>query len=115
MVVVHTIDGRHLKFPLSGFEPSAIHHCREDGERHLTGIHELSFVIPGGRRQHLCPEYVNPTLQLRLVFPDQPALKVTLICERCITPGGYYPPLDVDVRIPWSYINFIEVMREVGS
>ncbi len=112
VVVVHTDDGRHLKFPLSGFQPGAIHHCREDGKRHLTQIHELSFVIPGGHRQPLCPEYSSPALQLHLIFPDRPALKVTLICETCVTPGGYYPPLGVDVRIPWSEISAIELMRE---
>ncbi len=112
VVVVHTVDGRHLKFPLGGFQPESIHHCREDGERHLTRIHELSFVIPGGRRQPLCLEYSDPTLQLHLIFPDRPALKVTLICESCVVPGGYYPPLGVDVRIPWSEISAIEMMRE---
>jgi hypothetical protein len=111
VVVVHTTDGRHLKFPLGGFQPGAIHHCREDGKRHLTPMHELSVVFPGGHRQPLCPEYSDPTLQLHLVFPDRPALKVTLICESCITPGGYYPPLGVDVRIPWSEISSIEIMR----
>lgn len=111
VVVVHTLDGRHLKFP-GGFQPSTIHHCREDGKRHLTQIQELSLVIPGGHRQHLCPEYSDPSLQLHLIFPDRPALKVTLICENCVIPGGYYPPLGVDVRIPWSEISSIEMMRE---
>jgi hypothetical protein len=111
VVVIHTVDGQHLKFP-GGFQPSSFHHCREDGKRHLTAIHELSMVFPGGHRQPLCPEYSDPALQLHLVFPDQPAVKVTLICETCVTPGGYYPPLGTDVRIPWSEVSSIEVMRE---
>ncbi len=110
-VVVHTVDGRHLKFP-GAFQPSAIHHCREDGQRYLTPIHELSLISPGGHRQQLCPEYSDPSLQLHLVFPNRPALKVTLICESCVTPGGYYPPLRGDLRVPWSEISSIEVLRE---
>lgn len=112
VVVIHTVGGRHLKFPLNGFQPGAIHHCREDGRRYLTPMYELSLVSPGGRRAHLCPEYSDPGLQLHLVFPDRPALKVTLLCESCVTPGGYYPPLGTDIRIPWSEIASIEMVRE---
>lgn len=111
VIVVHTVDGRHLKFPET-FQPSSIHHCREDGRRHLTSIHELSLISPGGRRQQLCPEFSDPSLQLNLIFPDRPALKVTLICESCVTPGGYYPPLRRDLYIPWEEISSIEMLRE---
>ncbi len=114
-VVVHTVGGKHLKFPLSGFQPVSIHHCREDGEQHLTPVHELSFIFPGGYRQHLCPQFSDEALQLHLVFPDRPALKVTLICERCVIPGGYYPPLGINVLIDWSEISSIEIIREAGD
>ncbi len=109
-VIVHTIDGRHLRFAEGLFEPSAIEHCREDGKRHLTTIYELRALYPGGKvARSLCPDLSGQFMTFRLVFPDEPQLKVTSICpDGCVVPGGYYPPLAMDVRIPWSEIIYIE-------
>ena len=109
-VIVHTDDGRHLWFDAGSFRPSAIEHCRADGQRHLTTIYELTQLWPGGHGfKSLCPDLSGSFMMLRLVFPDQPALKVSTMCpDGCAMPGGYYPPLGLDVSIPWSEILYIE-------
>jgi len=112
-VIVHTVGGAHLVFGASHFRPQVIEHCREDGRQHLTSIYELTELFPGGHTtRSMCPELSGRFMIFRLVFPDQPLQKVTSLCEDgCVTPGGYYDPLGVDVRIPWSEISYIEVRR----
>lgn len=110
--IIHTIDGRHLRFDAGSFQPVSIEHCREDGQRHATPIFDLSEIKPAGHMRSLCPELSGRFQMLHLIFPDRPALKVTLLCEDgCVTPGGYYPPLGIDVRVPWSQMYYIELWR----
>lgn len=111
--IVHTTDGRRLAFTAAGFQPNSIEHCRDDGYRHLTPIYELAGIQPAGHGASLCPELSGRFLRFQLIFRAEPAIKVTSLCEEgCVTPGGYYPPLGVDVRIPWSQIAYIEFQQE---
>ena len=110
--IIHTLDGRHLRFSAGGFEPNVVEHCREDGGRHATSIFELSAITPMGQGESLCPEFSGRVQRLELSFPVRPAQKVSLHCEGgCVVPGGYYPPLDTDVRVAWSQIVYIEFRR----
>lgn len=110
--VIHTIDGRHLAFPPGDFRPGDIEHCREGGERRITSIFDLARVTPRGKTAPLCPDLRGRVQALRLEFPDRPAVKVTTMCEDgCVTPGGYYPPLDRTVVVPWSEIAAVELRR----
>jgi len=114
LVIVHTKDGRHLEFAAASFRPSSIEHCREDGQQHLTPIYELAELWPAGRGyRSMCPQFSGRYMRLHLVFLDQPALKVTTLCEEyCEEPGGYYQPLGMNVGIPWSNIFYIEFKRD---
>lgn len=111
--VIHTLDGRHLVFQITAFKPQSVDHCREDGQPHFTSVYDLSQVVPGGTTtRSLCPNLSGRFMNLTLVFPDAPLLKVTSLCEDgCVTPGGYYEPLGMDVRVPWSEIYYIEFLR----
>jgi hypothetical protein len=111
--VIHTVDGRHLKFPAGSFQPNAIAHCRDDGRRYLTSMYDLVHISPMSNGPSLCPEFSGDVLRLYLFFADGPAIKVSTHCpDGCVTPGGYYPPLGMDVYVPWSDISYIEFQRE---
>ncbi len=110
--IIHTLDGRHLAFKPGDFEPRGIEHCREDGNRHLTSIFELSAISPAGKTESLCPELAGRFVRLNLQFVEETLIKATTICENgCVEPGGYYPPLGAVIRIPWSEIAMIEFRR----
>ncbi len=111
--IIHTLDGRHLRFTAGSFEPSHIEHCRPDGLRHMTSIYELLRISPMGRGESMCPEYSGQVLRLYLVLAHGPAVKTSTHCEDgCVVPGGYYPPLGTVIRIPWSEISYIEFQRD---
>jgi hypothetical protein len=110
--IIHTLDGRHLRFAAGGFQPSVVEHCREDGRRYATSIFQLTAITPMGQGESLCLELSGRVQRLELSFLEAPAQKVSLHCvEGCVVPGGYYPPLNTDVRVPWSQIVYIEFRR----
>ncbi|UCF18525.1 MAG: hypothetical protein JSU87_11310 [Gemmatimonadota bacterium] len=111
--VIHTNDGRHLKFEAGSFQPSAIDHCRDDGRRHLTSIYDLVQISPMSTGPSLCPEFSGAVLRLHLFHVNGTALKVSTHCpDGCVTPGGYYPPLGTNVYVPWGDIYYIEFRRQ---
>ncbi len=108
--VIHTNDGRHLKFEPASFQPGTIDHCREDGQRHLTSIYDLVQISPMSVGPSLCPGLGGEVLRLHLFHINGTAFKVSTHCpDGCVTPGGYYPPLGVNVYVPWSNVYYIEL------